>query len=204
MTARYRPRGRSEGDVASSPSMVKGRSNCTPTGLIGRAETADARSTPGTRDPGDEVTDDLSVRRRRRVPLPRKDHVRSNDAGRAIAGLDRRETDEAADQQARADQEHEGQRHFGHDHDVRQPASRAARRGPAALLQDVHDVGRMARHAGTRPKRIPAAIVAAAAKVSTGISRPMVSARGTFAGISGRRAAMPHQATSSPTTPRRS
>jgi hypothetical protein len=35
--------------VAARPSTVKGRSNCTPSGLIGSADTAVARSTPGSR-----------------------------------------------------------------------------------------------------------------------------------------------------------
>ena len=47
-TARYRARGRSDGDEASSPSMVNASSNCTPSGLIGRTDTALTRSNPGT------------------------------------------------------------------------------------------------------------------------------------------------------------
>jgi len=47
MTARYLARGRSDGDDSARPLIVNGNSNCTPHGLIGSAETADARVTPG-------------------------------------------------------------------------------------------------------------------------------------------------------------
>ncbi len=62
-------------------------------------------------------------------------------------------------------------------------------------------LGRIARHAGTSPKSTPDTIVAVTVNSSTAPSRPMLSARGTFGGMSGRSARMPHHATRSPTRP---
>ena len=70
---------------------------------------------------------------------------------RIEAGVDAPEFDEAAQHQARSDEQHKRERHFGHHHDVAQDAGRLAS-GCARRRAGQRDVGPRARHAGAMPK----------------------------------------------------
>ena len=123
--------------------MVNGMSNCVPSGLKRQR-----RHRPGVRDDGkradavDQRRVELLLGGAGGVARGGQHDLDRHDARRPEAGAHRREVDEAADEEPRADEQHQRERDLGDDHDVRQPARAAARRHAAsALLQDIGEVG---------------------------------------------------------------
>ena len=65
-----------------------------------------------------EIRNELPFRDRRGISRTRQDDVRRDDPGRPVSGIDLDQTDEAAYQKPRTDEQHEGEGNLRHDHRI--------------------------------------------------------------------------------------
>ena len=126
--------------------------------------------------------------------------VTSSD--RVEAGIHGEEPAKAPQQQPRADQQHQRERHLGNDQRAPRPPLPAGR--PArAVLQRLVRVRLAPCSAGASPKARPMSVVRTNPNANTEASTPIASTRGSPGGASATSARTPTTATTIPSTPPR-